>query len=255
MTRRNWQLHFITALWAAFALAGRAHAQNDAKEGYPAFFVQASGGYSVYKSALVQSNDTSTTTAYGFGIYGGENHVLGMMLNRESSKFTFALNKSSLEVAWQDVHLRYRLGPVHFGILVSSSNWIAKAPPDSDGDGKLDQDADAKDLINIATTGYGGNAGFAIPVGKRSSIYSDVTFVTTGFVQQKAPAEGDPTPPPSALGPRMDIEIGGSLALTKNVLSGTCGFKYRTYNVTVDSKAYKEQLNTTYVGILAGWNF
>ena len=61
---------------------------------------------------MVESNDTSTTTSYGLGVWAGSQRNVGMMLKNESSSFAFALNESKLALAWQDTHVRYRFGPV-----------------------------------------------------------------------------------------------------------------------------------------------
>lgn len=225
----------------------------------PTFFVQANGGYSIYKSEMVQSNDTSTTVGYGFGVYAGSDRELGFLLNREQSTFAFALNSSTIDLNWQDMILRWRIGPVYLGAIVSSSSaWIVTAPLDTDGDDVLDPAGDAVDYLNITSTGVGGNAGTQFPINKRSTVYMDVVFVTTQAVQE-APIEdatGALTKKDTlSLGSRMDLDLGATLKVTKSVLDVRGGFKYRTYEVNVDGQAFKEGLNTTYVGLQGSWFF
>jgi hypothetical protein len=70
-----------------------------------------------------------------------------MMLQREQGTYTFALNKSSIVTAHQDVHLRYRYSPVYIGVVINSSQIEVSAPPDADGDGFLDQNAEAEEYM------------------------------------------------------------------------------------------------------------
>lgn len=241
---------------ACTGVASRALADGTDQQ-TPTFFVNATGGYSVYKSELVQSNDTSTTTSYGLGIWAGTQRNVGMALKRESSTFAFALNEAKLALDWQDTHVRYRFGPVYLGVMLSTSTWVVSAPPDADADGTLDPDADPEDYLDFASSGYGLNAGTTVPIGKRSFAYVDLSYAAAGTVRQKAieDAAGTLTEKEIELGPRTDIDIGGSIAVTKSVLDALVGFKQRSYNVSVDGTAYKEQLNTTYVGFSAGWQF
>lgn len=53
----------------------------------------------------------------------------------------------------------------------------------------------------------------------------------------------------------MDLDLGATLKVTKSVLDVKGGFKYRTYQVNVDGEAFKEGLNTTYLGMVANWFF
>ncbi len=243
---------------AALSLSGAARA-DDLDSQTPTFYAAVDGGYSVYKSTLVQSNDTGVTVGYGFGCYAGKGHELGMGFKREQSTFSFALNKSSLAVSWQDVLVSYRLGPFHAGLAISSSAWQVKAPPDTDGDGQLDSGtaAVAQDLMNITTTGYGGNTGFQLAINKRSTVFADGTFVTTSNVQEKTVKNAAGAPRLDrviTLGPRMDLNVGGTFRLLK-WLDLRAGFKYRTYSVTIDGTAYKENLNTTYAGLVGTMGF
>jgi hypothetical protein len=247
----------FTLCLAGFAATNAKADEADAWA--PTFYVEADGGYSVYKSALVQSNDTGVTVGYGFGAYAGKSHDLGLALKREQSAFSFALNNSKLAVSWQDFLLTYRLGYFHAGVTISSSAWQVSAPPDTDGDGQLDTGtaAVAQDLLDITTTGYGGTVGFQGTLGKKSSVFTDVTFVTTGAVQEKVVKDAAGSARLDrviTLGPRMDVDLGGTLKLWK-WLDLKAGFKYRTYSLTIDGTASKESLNTTYGGLVADFGF
>lgn len=204
----------------------------------------------------MQSNDTGVTVGYGFGVFAGKGKELSLELLREQTTIAFDLNKSAVGVSWQDVILSYRLGFFRLGVTISSSAWKVSAPPDTDGDGVLDNGATvvAQDLLDVTTTGYGGNAGFQTAINKRSTIYVNATYVTSPNIQEKVVK--DPTATPIldrviAVGPRMDVDIGGTIKLLK-WLDLRAGFKYRTYQLTIDGTTSAEGLNTTYAGLTAG---
>jgi len=242
----------MCVLLAQFA---KANDQNT-----PSFFFNVGGGYSIYKSEMVQSNDTSTSVNYGFGVYGGSDKSVGMLLQREQGTYTFALNGSSIITSHQDVHLRYRYSSFYAGLVINSSQIEVSAPPDTNGDGFLDQNIAAQEYMKVSNTGMGINLGANISVTRTAAVYIDVSSVTTSLVQQsyieneETAAEGF-TEAEITIGPRMDIDLGGSIAITKNWLSMTFGFKQRTMTLTVDNSPFNEQINTTYLGLRAGWSF
>jgi len=242
-----------------FAMLARPALATDSEPGRPTFFLDISGGYSIFKSELVQSNDTGITARYAFGVNGGADHQVGMLFARESSTIAFKNTASSVALSWQDVDLRYRLGPLYFGLVVSSSTWTVKSPARVAG--KIDETLTSEEYIDLTASGYGGNVGLQLPVGKRNLLYADLTYVTIGAVQQKAAgANGSAAALAAAervttIGPRMELDLGAAIALTRNLVDATVGFKYRTYSVSVDSAASKELLNTTYAGLRLNWLF
>ena len=244
----------------ALALASGATAPHafadDQDTTVPTVALNVGGGYSIYKSAMVASNDTGTTVSYGVAAYGGHDHQIGMLLRREQSSLAFTLNKSTIAVGWQDFIVRYRLGSFYLGAVVNSSHWLVTRPPDADGDGKPDDGVDPGDFLDITTSGYGANTGFLMGLSKRASIYSDLTYATTGAIQEKTVLDAAGAPlldRTIAVGARLDIDVGGSLQVLK-WLDVQTGFKMRTYQVTVGTDTFKEQLNTTYVGLSASAN-
>jgi len=249
--------HMFQAL--LFAMPATAGLAADSEPGRPTFFLDISGGYSIFKSELVQSNDTGITTRYAFGVNGGTDHQIGMLFARESSTIAFKNTASSVALSWQDIDLRYRLGPIYFGLVVSSSNWTVKSPARVAG--KIDETLTSEEYIDLISSGYGGNVGLQLPVGKRNLMYADLTYVTTGAVQQKAAgANGTAAALAAAervstIGPRMELDLGAAIALTRSMFDATVGFKYRTYSVGVDGTTSKELLNTTYAGLRLNWAF
>ena len=252
-------MNFQALLALGFAMFGGSASASDFDISNPTFFLDIDAGYSIFKSELVQSNDTGITTRYAFGVNGGASRQIGMLFARESSTIAFKNTASTMAMSWQDIDLRYRLGPFYVGLVVSSTSWAVTSPPRVAG--KIDATGSAADYIDLVGSGYGGNFGLQLPVGRRNSMYGDVTYVTTGTVQQKAAgATGSAAASAAAarvstIGPRMEVDLGAALGLGHSSFDAMCGFKYRTYSVSVDGTASKELLNTTYVGLRTNWTF
>lgn len=226
--------------------------------------VRTTFGLSTYKSTMVQSNDTGNTIGYGLGVSSGGDRGMAMGLEREQSTFSFALNNASIALGTQDVDVTYRWGPVYLGLLFTETSWYAKAPPDANGDSLLDQDATAEEYLDILSNGYGARLGAYFAMGRRSSLSLDIRYGTTSKVQQTIPEEpstgGITGTSPAldrtvALGPRLSLDIGTSIGITREVLSFIAGYRYRTYALTVATESFSELHTSTYIGLLAGWNF
>jgi|LauGreDrversion4_2_1035121.scaffolds.fasta_scaffold00278_17 hypothetical protein len=244
-----------------FAMSAQ-HALADESEPYsPTAFADIVGGYSTYKSALLASNDTSTTLSYGVGMYAGLDRSFGMKLDRSSATFSFALNSSKIVQSWQDLHLIYRFGVTRLGVVVTSSSYTITAPPDSDGDGKPDDTADPVDYIDVVTNGYGVSGGFSYPLARRALIESDFIYALAATGRQKAAAADATTTTvtasqrESSIGPRMEAGIGGRFYITRKALTAVVGFKYSSFTVTVDGTAKADIMTSTYAGLATAWYF
>ena len=80
-------------------------------------------GFSTYKSKLVASNDTSNSTGYDFGIWGGDYKQMNMTLRTEMNSTNFAYAKvtttSSVKTTLQDFIIRYRWRAFYLGLVIS----------------------------------------------------------------------------------------------------------------------------------------
>lgn len=219
----------------------------------PSFFVYTGGGYSVLKSNIVQSNDTSTTLFYGLGLYAGDSKAFGMLLQREQANFSFSLNGSSVAYQLQDLHLRYRYSVFYIGIVIGQTSWQIEAPRDSDNDNRLDIGGDVLPLVDATGAGYGANLGFAFETVRNGSVYLDMTYMSPQLVHAK------PVPLDASnltnlrdneveLGARLDIDLGIKFNLSRRYFLMT-GFRYRTIALGADAKSYKDTNSTTYLGV------
>ena len=254
--------HVTSLAFTSCLLLGASAALANEGETYaPTAYFDVTGGYSTYKSALLSSNDTSTSLSYSLGLWAGHDKSLGTKLEQSSSTFSFALNSSKLTQNWQDLHFLYRLGVARLGAVLSSSHYTVSAPPDSNGDGKPDDSLAAVDYIDVVTNGYGVSAGLSIPLGRVSLLESNFIYVLSAAGRQKTAAADADTATVTAsqristVGPRMEFSIGGRFALTRNILSAVCGFRYSTYTITVDSRAKADVMTSTYVGLATAWDF
>lgn len=260
MQRPVWKFGIKTVCFSAViatSLNGaKAFANDDLDKQTPTLWLSIDGGYSIYKSELVASNDTSTTIGYGFGVYGGQNRNLGLFVHREMSTFDFKLVQSGITMSWQDTVLRYRFGLFYAGLVLSQTDWLVNVPPFDDS-GVIA--GDEQEFFEIQGSGYGANFGFDLPLSKDSQFYIDTIYSSAPTVQLKARGADVPSdvaaPEAVLLGSRMTIDIGASLGLTRSLLDGMAGFKYRTYNISVDGTSYAEQHHTTYVGLRCNWTF
>lgn len=230
-----------------------AYGQFAAAAEVPAFFAYASGGYSVFKSALVQSNDTSSAVTVGFGTYAGDGKRFGMALQREQATFSFTLNNSVITYQLQDLHLRYRYGMFYSGVVFGQSAWQIEAPRDADADGRLDPDGDVLPLVDAIGTGYGANFGLMFETMRRGTIYVDLTYMAAQTALAKAvPQDANNlttlVEKEATLGARIDFDLGIKFELSRRYL-GMAGFRYRSLTLGVDGEAASETNGTTYVGV------
>ena len=229
-------------------------AKAESEADVPYFYAQASGGYSVYKSQLVQSNDTSTTVAYGFGGYAGERRTIGFAMMREQGSFGFDLNNSTIVYEFQDFHLHYRYKIVYAGLLISQSSWMIDTPPDLDQDLRPDPDGTAAPVVEALGTGYGVHLGFVFAFWRRNLLAAELAYHAAQSVFAKAipdTASGDLNTlveKDVAIGNRIDIDLGARFEMTKR-LFGMTGFRYRSMSLESDGNAASELNSTTYLGL------
>lgn len=228
------------------------------------FNFHATGGLSTYKSKMLQSNDTGTTIGYGLALHAGDERGMSMGLEREQSTFPFALNNASLALETQDVDLVYRWGPVYAGMMFSQASWYAKAPADANADRLLDQNSTAEEYLDILAPGYGARTGLRVAFSRRGAAFIDVRYATASKVQQatpKDPSTGGITGTSPALGrqvtvgPRMMVDFGASLPITRDLLSFIAGYRYRTYSLTIESESFAELHTSTYIGMALDFVF
>lgn len=192
-------------------------------------------GMGTYKSQLMENNDTNGIVTYGVGAAAGQEMQLTIDYRVEQATTAFALDGSSLLMKWDTTAIKYRLWAFEFGAVIGSA--AAKA------------NKAGTDLFDCVGSGYGGYFGLQVPVGKRSSIDLKATQVSTSETIDK---KGRTT---VTIGPRLDVELSGRIALTKRILDATIGYRRRANSITNDGTAYSELQTSTFLGFLMGFTF
>lgn len=216
-------------------------------------------GPSTYKSSLLQNNDTSYSTAYGFGLtIWSEVHQIHMGLENESTQINFQLNNSRINLTEQDVELTYQWYGLYFGPLFTRANWSAKAPPDADSDGYLDFDAESKDYLKTSVTGIGANLGVTLMPVSSVLFNLDARYSVGKHVDQSLPAVPEPvgikgTEPVLGrqvkMGPRLIATGLVSADIYQRSISVLAGYRFRRYSITIEEEDFREIFSTSYVGL------
>jgi hypothetical protein len=191
-------------------------------------------GLATYKSKLVDSNDTGTTMSYGIGAHVGELQLVGISARRETSTFSFLLNDSSIKSFWQDIRISYRWGYAYLGAIIGSAEMLASK--------------ESEDLFDLTGNGFGGTVGFIVPVTSKALVKLDISSVTISQVVEKDKKQ-------VTLGPRLDIDLGASVDLSKRMWDFIFGYRQRTNSISVDGTSYAELRTATYLGFQAGVDF
>lgn len=194
----------------------------------PTAFLIAGGGFHVQKSELVDSNDTGTSVKYGLGIWAGEDRSMGIHIVQESNSTTFALNDATMAQTWRDVVIKYRLGPVYFGPVLSQMAMTAES-----GDLSLD----------LSGQGYGFNAGWTLGFLRNTAWYFDAVSASISEVRDTELSD-------VSVGSRTDLDTGFCFFLTKQTFDMMFGYRMRTYSVSTGS-SFAESQNLTYLAFRA----
>lgn len=219
----------------------------------PALFASAAAGFSVYNSALVQSNDTSAIYNYSAGVFSGTSRSVGIVIEQEVGDYNFALNKSKIESRNQNVSLRYRSGQMFFGIMASNGDLTVFAPPDGNGDGYLDQGVAPKEYMRVSSSGYGAIVGSDIEIQKVASVFTDISTVEPSSVKESyLDGDGNETSTGRkdiSFGRRIKLNVGGSAKLIKKILDFNFGYQHVRQPIYARTGSYLEVQNILYAGL------
>jgi hypothetical protein len=185
-------------------------------------------GPSTYKSALLESNDTSYTMRYGGTVLAGETKSLEFAIFRDSNTTAFLLNEASMASSWQDTHLRYRWAYGYCGFVLSSASLVA-------------QSAGETEVFDITASGYGVSFGFNMPFAKRGMVALDAAYVVPTKLVEVNQVD-------VSIGSRMDLDMNISYGLTRQFLSLILGYRTRSLGITLN-EAFAEGISTTYLGL------
>ncbi len=223
----------LPAIWVGAFCSLPALAKSSQLSSFtPSFYVNASYGFSSYKSKLVASNDTSTGFNYELGGYAGRDAIFGFALKNSSTSTTFELNNSSNAISWQDTILKYRFSYIYLGPLFTTVSY------------KVNNQG--SDTIEASGSGIGANVGLLFPISSKGAVMVDIVTVSPSQVVNKLTAEID-------IKSRLDIDLSGLFPITRSI-DFLSGYRQQTHQVTTDS-TYKETYLLTYFGFQFSLSF
>lgn len=220
----------IAVIWDAVAKA----ADQDLQQTLRTAYLDIDFGSSTYKSKLELQNDTGYTSRMTVGAYVGDEKNVNIRIIRETAPVTFEINSGSIKPVWNQTAITYRLGYFYLGPVLSS---VA-----------MEVTKDNAPLFTVTGSGYGGATGILCPISKSALLYLDVVSGMTSQIQEKEQKE-------VTFGPRMNVDLGASVALTKRALDFLFGYRYMTHTITYDGTANAEKMTTTYLGLSLGFDF
>ena len=198
-----------------------------AKDEPPTAFGEFDFGMTTYKSELVQSNDTTNAIRYSLGAFVGEEKVISVAMTTETLATTFLLNDAISEMSSTNIILSYHMWNMSVGAIINSGSQTATTSSGT--------------LFNLTSSGFGFQEGVRLPFGKGSEFVGKVSSVATSEVIEVSGAT-------VTLGPSMEIDIGASFDVTRNLIDLIVGYRMNSYIVTTDAD-YAESISSTYFGL------
>ena len=219
----------------------------------PGFFATTSVGLTVYKSEVVQMNDTGVAYNFTAGVYAGDTKTLGIVIESDTGNYNFGLNNSRIKTLQNEISLRYHYSPVFFGIIFSDGELAVNAPSDHDGNGYIDQGASPQEYLRVLNRGNGAMLGIGFDINKKNTIYADVRWIAPSSIQESYVNN-------SALSatfgqrdlsfrPTVKLTIGGSMNVYKKYVDIDFGYKHIHEQFSADEKSYLELRNLMYAGL------
>ena len=219
----------LATLGALSILGSRSYAGSDG----PGMQVYLGGGFSTYKSKVVEMNDTSTAIGYGLKIRAGNDGDLGVHWDEFTNKTKFALNSSETKISFQDTSILFNIGSFFLGPVFSKVT--------------LDVHNQGTDTLSGLGSGYGVNTGFAFDLGKASSVYFEGKMITTSVLKAEDSVK-------ASMGSRTDFKVGGIIPITKKLISLDIAWRMQSWPLTISGQTGKETLYTTWLGFIFNLN-
>ena len=192
------------------------------------------GGLTTYKSKLVESNDTSTSSGYSLILHAGVDNTAAAVLDNITQATNFELNESQVQLVNQDIHFRKYLGPVYLGPMFSTTS--------------ITSNKEATDQIDAIGTAIGGIFGLDLAIGKANLIYFNYRTVSGSAAKDNLANE-------VALTSRSEIYLGGKLGWARSWYYLDVGLRYNTFSLSVAGTNYDELNIITWFGLGASTQF
>ncbi|MFK7872999.1 MAG: hypothetical protein AB8C84_07490 [Oligoflexales bacterium] len=203
-----------------------------------AFSLQVGGGLSTYKSEMVASVDTSTSSGISLesnaGSQGQISAFISQVNNTTSFQFTAGGVPSGSTTSFIDSGFLFRW------------KWLQLGPAWSSLYAEIDREGSPH--IRGTGLGQGGRVALVIPIRKGSHIFLKATQ-TSYSTFNEAIQELDA----AALGTRSDLFIGGRVRVTKSLISFDMGYRQQTFVMSLLGTTTSEAITTTWVGLNFHW--
>ena len=200
----------------------------------PTLTAEANYGLTTHKSALLSSNDTTTTLRYGAQVLAGDSKHLAFAYYAESTTTNFELNGASMASSWTQTYIRYRSDYFYAGVVIASLSCLAMS----------DASTTTFDMVG---TGYGGNLGLTLPFGKGNVFYTDITSASISEVTEASKLS-------LTFGSKTDVELGARMTLMKRKLYLNFGYRTSTIPITLSSST-DETITSTFFGFASSFDF
>ena len=234
-----WDFHKIyrfslygLGFWLQLSSLGQARHYDENRRSTIGFEV--GGGLTTYKSKLVESNDTTTSSGYRLIFHSGAENTAAAVLENTTQNTNFELNQSLVQIINQDVQFRKYWGPVYFGLMFSTTN--------------IASNKESTNQIDAIGNGMGGIFGLNLHLGSANLGYFNYRTVSGSAAKDALGNE-------VALGSRSELQIGGKLGWKKRWYYLDVGLRYTNFSVTVAGTSYAELNITTWFGLGASTMF
>jgi hypothetical protein len=235
LQKREFEMDKVYNLLTVFCvLLASTNAAAAGSDDAPTLMAEANYGLTTHKSALLSSNDTTTTLRYGAQVLAGDSKHLAFAYFAESTTTAFELNSASMASNWTQTYIRYRGDYFYAGVVIASLTCVAMS------------DASTT-VFSMVGSGYGGNLGLTLPFGRGSVFYTDITSASISEITEASKLS-------LTFGSKTDVELGARMMLMKRKLYFNFGYRTSTIPITLTTST-AETLTSTFFGFASSFDF
>lgn len=209
-------------------------AKSSDNNGRATLAIEVGGGFTTYKSKIVESNDTSTTTGYRLLIHGGSTNSVAAIYENNTVATAFELNASAVTINYQDFQFRRYWGPAFIGPIFSTTSALINK--------------EGTDLTDAMSSGIGGIFGV-------ETLFSRSYLAYLNYRTINGTIGKDQLQTTFLVSNRTDLRIGAQLRQKGSWWYTDLGIRYTNFTVTIDGTSFAEFNLTSWVGLGASATF
>lgn len=195
--------------------------------------VEADNQFAVHKSNTISGTDFGQSLRLGVSAYAGKGREFGLALRHELSNTKFTQKDAKMQVQWTDFAVSYRIWWFTPTLTVGSCAFKAEI-------------ADVELLDAVCLTTGAGLKG-QIPTGSNAVAYFESLFVTPSSARD---LQGRSI----RIGMRSDTDVGIAIRFFQ-MIDLITGYRYRSYNLSIDGSKDSEIQTGPYLGFRLGASF